>query len=102
MPFTTRQGGIDAKIDIKQAYHIIPVHPDDRPLLGVHWGQEVLVDKVLSFGLRSAPLIFMAMADALQWIMQQRGVDPVFHYLDDYITLGPPSIVKCVQITWLH
>ena len=26
-----------AKIDVKEAYRIIPIHPDDRPFLGLHW-----------------------------------------------------------------
>ena len=63
-----------AKADIMQAYRIVPVHPDDRHLLGVQWKGEILLDKVLPFGLRSAPLIFTARADAFQWIMLKRRV----------------------------
>ena len=40
-------GALLAKIDIKQAYRNIPVHPDDRPLLGMLWKDELLIDKVL-------------------------------------------------------
>ncbi len=29
--------GSDAKIDIRQAYRNVPIHPEDRPLLGVNW-----------------------------------------------------------------
>ena len=89
------RGALMAKADIKQAYRIVPVHPDDRHLLSVQWEGQVLVDKVLPFGLRSAPLIFTALADALQWIMTRRGVYPVFHYLDDFITLGTPDSLHC-------
>ena len=84
-----------AKIDIKQAYRNIPVHPKDRYLLGVTWKGSIIVDKVLPFGLRSAPIIFTAVADALQWIIQQRDVDHLFHYLDDFITIGPPNSSVC-------
>ncbi len=49
------EGALIAKMDIKQAYRSIPVHPDDRTLLGEG---EV---STLSFGLRSAPLIFWLM-----------------------------------------
>jgi hypothetical protein len=86
-----------AKIDIKQAYRNIPIHSDsdDRHLLGMQWRDEILVDKVLPFGLRSAPLIFSAVADALQWIIEKKGAQWVFHYLDDYITVGPPDSVCC-------
>ena len=54
-----------AKMDIKQAYRNVPIHPDDRPLLGMKWRDQVFVDKVLPFGLRSTPLIFTALADCL-------------------------------------
>ena len=83
------------KVDIKQAYRIIPVHPDDRSLLAVQWEGQIFIDKVLPFGLRSTPLIFTAVADALQWIMAKKGVRPVYHYLDDFITLGAPQSAQC-------
>ena len=75
-----------AKVDIKQAYRIVPVHPEDRHLLGVQWEGQVHVNKFLPFRLRSAPPILTALADTLQWIMQKRGVSPVFHYFDNVIT----------------
>ena len=46
-------GALLAKIDIKQAYRMVPVHPEDRHLLGMKWQGRVLVDKTLLFGLRS-------------------------------------------------
>ena len=45
------------------------------------------MDKVLPFGLRSTPKIFSAIADAAQWILRQRGVPHVLHYLDDFIVV---------------
>lgn len=81
-----------AKMDIESAYRIVPVHPDDRPLLGMQW---IFFDTRLPFGLRSAPKIFSALADALQWIFIQQGVTWGAHYLDDFITLGPPGKLTC-------
>ena len=51
------------------------------------------VDAVLPFGLRSAPKIFTALADALQWILQRRGATFVWHYIDDFIVYMWPSQV---------
>ena len=59
------------KADIKEAYQIIPVHPEDRQLLGIRWKGWVYIDRVLPFGLRSAPKIFSAVADAVQWMVHQ-------------------------------
>lgn len=40
-----------AKMDIKSAYRVVPVYPEDRLLLGVSWREQVYVDLVLPFGL---------------------------------------------------
>ena len=44
-----------AKTDLKSAYHIILVHPDDRPLLGIKWEESVFLDAALPFRLSSPP-----------------------------------------------
>ena len=54
-----------AKIDIKSAYRLVPVHPSDWPLLGMSFKQLVYIDASLPLGLRSAPKVFTAVADAL-------------------------------------
>ena len=79
-----------AKVDIESAYRLIPVHPQDRPLQAVRWGGQVFIDPMLPFGLRSAPKIFNAVADALNWLLHQRGIPHVLHYLDDFIIISPP------------
>ena len=33
----------------------------------------------------------MALADALEYIIKQHGVEHLWHYLDDYITVGKPG-----------
>lgn len=80
------QGVLMAKVDIEQTHCMVPVHPEDHHLLAVQWEGQTYVDKVLPFGLGSA------IADGLQW---NRGVSPVAHYLDDFITLGPPGSPQC-------
>ena len=87
------KGALMAKMDIKQAYRNIPVAPEDRHLLGISWDSTVYVDQVLPFGLRSAPLIFSAVADALLWIMQKNGVT----YIDDFLTIGGPDSSECLR-----
>ena len=84
-----------AKLDVESAYRIVPVHPDDCPLLGVQWQGAIYVDAMLPFGLRSAPKIFTAIADALEWVLRRRGVRYVWHYIDDFVFCGPPSSTEC-------
>lgn len=88
-------GALLAKIDIEAAYRLIPVHPQDRPLQAVEWGGNLYIDPMLPFGLRSAPKIFNAVADALEWSLRRRGIRQIFHYLDDFIVIGPPHSSEC-------
>ena len=78
------RGAFMVKADIKQAYRMVPVHPQDQYLLGIQWGDSTYVDLALPFELHSAPMIFSAVADAIQWILVQKGLK-ILHYLDDFI-----------------
>ena len=80
-----------AKFDIESAYCLIPVHPDDRLLLEVKWREQLYVDAALPFGLRSAPIIFNSVANALQWILKGQGVNTLLHYLDNFMLFGDPG-----------
>ena len=86
-----------AKIDIKSAFMLLPVHVPDRYLLGVEWKWAVIADTCLPFGLRSAPNLFKTLADLLAWILEQHGVQPLLYYLDDFLTIGPPHSPTCQQ-----
>ena len=88
-------GALLAKADIKAAYRLVPVHPDDRKLLGVAWNGAHYVDAMLPFGLRSAPKVFTAVADALEWCIRQQGVTGIDHYLDDFVIVAPPTGASC-------
>ena len=89
------KGTLLAKMDIKQAYRNIPVAPEDRHLLGLRWEDKIYIDHVLPFGLRSAPIIFSVVADALLWIMTRRGTSWAIHYIDDFLTMGRPGSTEC-------
>lgn len=49
-------------------------------MLGIEWKNQLYIDAALTFGLRSAPKIFNALADALEWIVKHHGVDLVWYY----------------------
>lgn len=91
------QGAELGKIDIKNAYRVVPVHPSDRRLLGMRWEGKEHVDSALPFSLRSAPKIFNAIADALEWILQSKRVKCIMHYLDDFVNIGAPKSGECAS-----
>ena len=82
------KGAFLAKADVKQAYRMVPVHPEDRLLLAILWDDSLFVDSALPFGLRSAPKIFNALADALEWLIRHERVESTMHYLDDFFIVA--------------
>ena len=63
------KGVLLAKVDLKSAFRLCPVRPDNWHLLGICWHGQFYVDKYLPFGLRSAPFLFNMVADSLEWIL---------------------------------
>ena len=59
------------KADIKEAYRMVPIYPQDQPLLGIMWQDPLYIDK-------TSPLacvqhqFFSAIADAIQRILNQK------------------------------
>jgi len=88
-----------AKLDLSDAYRHILVRRADWPLLGFTWPIFIqgelhtgyFMDMYLPFGARSSPALFLRFADALAFVMKDRGCDTVWHYLDDFFTCGPTS-----------
>ena len=91
-------GALLSKIDLKNAFRLIPVQQSDWNLLGIHWRDKYYIDTCLPFGLRSAPFLFNQLADPIHWTLhQQYGVRHLLHYLDDFFTAGPPNSNECHQ-----
>ena len=86
-----------AKVYIKSAYRIIPIHPEDRLLMGMQWENKLYIDAALPFGLRSAPRIFSAVADVLEWCTRFEGITHILHYLDDFLIISPAKSPKGSQ-----
>ena len=91
----TGPGALLAKVDIKSAFRLLPVHPSDRHLVTTKWNRQIYIDTYLPLGLRSAPKLFNTLADLLAWIAQENGVSNNIHYLDDFLTMGPPASSTC-------
>ena len=85
------------KLDLKDAYRIVPVHPHFHPLLALCWEGSTYADSSLPFGLRSAPKIFTAVADVLAWALHCNGIRYMLHYLDDFLLLGSPGTSEAEQ-----
>ena len=77
-----------SKIDLKDAFRLIPVQPSDGNFIGIFLKQNFYVGTCLPFSFRSAPYLFNHLSTALHWILEQNyGVDHLLHYLDNFLQL---------------
>jgi len=77
------QGSYLAKTDIDSAFRLIPLSPSDYELFGMYWQGSFYYDKVLPFGLRSAPYLFNQLSEAIEWILLNKcAISFVCHILD--------------------
>lgn len=79
------------KWDIKDAFRNIPVAPSQHWLLGFQWQGCFYHETVLSFGLRTAPVLFNLFAEGFHWILLKAGFRFLHHYLDDFVAVVPPG-----------
>jgi Reverse transcriptase (RNA-dependent DNA polymerase) len=78
------------KCDMKDAFRMIPIAPQHHWLMGSTWDGKFYVEQVLSFGLRTAPLIFNLLAEAWEWIVRSYlRWHLIEHYLDDMMAAFP-------------
>lgn len=94
------QGSLMAKTDIENAFRLVPIHADDRFLLGFSWdfeGKELFfIDCCLAMGLNISCQIFTRFSNALQWIMEARFHAIMSHVIDDFFFVGPSNSPLCL------
>lgn len=79
-----------AKTDIKHAFRILPIHPDDYHLLGMRWKGSYYYDKCMPMGCASSCKTFEAFSTAIEWIAKNvLGIENIIHILDDFLICEP-------------
>ncbi len=67
------------------------------------WHGKYYYDKILPFGLKSAPILFNQLSDAVEWILiNEYRISFVCHILDDFLLIEPkadavPHEIPCQQ-----
>lgn len=82
-----QQGDWLTRIDLKDAYFSVPVHPDHRNLLRFMWKNQAYEFGCLPFGLSSAPRVFTKLLRPVVSFLRERGVRCVI-YLDDILIMN--------------
>ena len=91
------------KLDLKDAFHHIPVWQADWHLLGCTWAGQFYYSIMLIFGAKLAPYIFNLFAEGLHWIIQHHIPGLLCHYLDNFLPTSPPPtapMLACATIEW--
>jgi len=92
------KGTLLAKCDVRSAFRLLPVNPEDYPLLGFTFDNNYYFDMCVPFGCKSSCKLWEQLARFLNWRVQQYcgdGSAAVHHYLDDFIFLGMPKTSRC-------
>lgn len=86
-----------AKTDVKAAFRIVPIRPDDYELLGFSWNGRFYYDMCLPFGASSSCQKFELLGSALEWIaINKLGCRAMVHILDDFLFIDD-SYEGCMQ-----
>jgi len=85
-------GTLLAKVDIKSAFRLIPVHNDDIHNLCFQWQGKYYVDCCLPFGMRSSPPLWERAARLLHWMFSHHlNIPLIEHYVDDFLFILPTT-----------
>ena len=76
-----------AKLDLKDAYLSVPIHPTHQRFLRFRWKNCLWQFKVLPFGLSSAPCTFTKIMKPVVAMLRKLGIRVVL-YLDDMLVLS--------------
>ena len=82
------RGAFLSKADIKSAFRLIPICPEQYNLLCFKWQDAFYYDCCLPMGARSACNIFERFSTSLEHILKNEGVKSVVHYLDDFLFIN--------------
>lgn len=79
-----------AKIDLTDAYRMVPIKKDEWTYLGMKVGSEVFVDRCLPMGASSSCCTFQRISDALAWGAKSKSpvYCQIFNYLDDFLIIA--------------
>ena len=74
------------KVDLKDAYFLVPIHPDHHKYLQFQWEAQIYQFCCLPFGLSCAPTVFTKLMKPVVAFLRERGMRLII-YLDDMLVI---------------
>lgn len=84
-----------AKVDIQNAFRIMPIPPSCIPLFGFFWRNKFYFDKYLPMGCSISCTLFERFSSAIQFALLSKVSFSVSHILDDFIFISPANSILC-------
>ena len=93
------QGCLLGKSDIKSAFRLLPVNPDDFELLGFKFKDKFYFDKCMPFGCSISCSTFEKFACFLEFAVKRHcPIGMLIHFLDDFFYGGRENTNDCAII----
>ena len=87
-----------SKADVKNAFRVIPLHPEVRHLFVFHWKNNFYVDLALPMGCSASCQLFECLSTAIEWIAKEKLNKDNVHYLDDFFLVSVSEHVGKFQL----
>jgi len=85
-----------AKIDLQDAYYLIPIADKDKKFLRFRYNEHYYEFQCMPFGLSTAPRVFTKLMKPVLAILREKG-HKIVAYLDDLLLLGKSAFeVNCI------
>ena len=85
-----------AKVDISQAFRLLPINPADFDLLGIKFDGSFYVNKCLPMGCAISCSLFEKFSSFIHRLVQKEtNLDTLAHYLDDFLFAGNSHSNDC-------
>lgn len=91
------KGALLAKVDIEDAFRLIPIHPSDYSRLGLIIDGRYYYNRSLPMGCSCSCHLFESFSCAIHWIMEYKTGAELVYIIDDFLFIAPPRTSKCQQ-----
>jgi hypothetical protein len=93
------QGALLGKMDISNAFRLLPVSPQDFCLLGLQHDGFYYIYKCLPMGCSLSCSLFEKFSTFLNWELSRRSkLHSIIHYLDDFLFIDKANLTECCDL----